>query len=128
VAVAIIQGLPPVGDIVKVAVALWVFVPLVPVTATVTVSDGAVADVVIVSVAVAEPPAGGVTEDGLIDPVAPAPGGIDTVSVTGELNEFIELADIVKAVDEPFLTVDDVGEIANEKSCISVMTKVTSTL
>ena len=70
-AVAIIQGLPPVGEIVNVVLLRCVFDPSVPVTSITLVPGGAVAVVVIVSVAVVEPPAGGVTELGNIDPVIP---------------------------------------------------------
>ena len=89
------------------------------------VPEGAVGAVVIVRVAVAEPPAGGVTLLGTIDPVAPVPAGIDTDKATGELKLFIELTDIVTVVDEPFLTVSAVGFNVMEKSVAATMTSVT---
>lgn len=118
------QGLPAVGDIVKLRMAIRVFDPT-PVTVTEPVPEGAVGATVIVKVAVAEPPAGGVTLLGTIDPVAPDPAGIDTVSATGELKLFIELTDIVTLSDEPFLTVIEVGFSVSEKSVAATMMRVT---
>lgn len=117
--------MPAVGDIVKVAVVVRVFAPLVPVTVIVPLPAGAVAAVVTVNVAVARPFGGGVTEDGLIEPLAPDAGGSVTVNVTGELNEFTEKTVIVKVVDEPFRTVAEVGEIDSVKSGAAMMTRVT---
>jgi hypothetical protein len=125
VAVAIIQGLPPNGEIVNVVLLRCTLDAPVPVTFIILVPGGAVAAVVIVSVAVAEPPAAGVIEVGNIVPVTPNPGGTDTVSETGELKELMEPTEIVKVADEPFRTVEALGDTANEKSCGATMFKVT---
>jgi hypothetical protein len=117
--------MPAVGDMVKVAVVVRVFAPLVPVTVIVPVPAGAVAAVVTVSVAVVRPFGGGVTEAGLIEPLAPEAGGSVTVNVTGELNEFTEKTVIVKALDEPFRTVAEVGEIDSVKFGAAMMIRVT---
>jgi len=119
------HGAPAVGDMVKVAVTVRVSVPLVPVTVIVPLPAGAVGAVVTVKVAVAEPSAGGVTEAGLIDPVAPVPAGIDTVSATSELKEFTEPTVTANVVDEPFRTVLELGEIVSEKDSAATMTSVT---
>jgi hypothetical protein len=71
VAVAIIHGLPPVGEIVNVVLLRCSLDPPVPVTLIILVPGGAVAAVVIVSVAVAVLPAAGVIEVGNIAPVKP---------------------------------------------------------
>jgi len=110
---------------VKVAVTVRVRVPLVPVTVIVPVPAGAVAAAVIVKVAFAEPSAGGVTVAGAMDPVAPEPDGTDTVSVTGELKEFIELTVIVHVVDEPLRTLMALVERLNEKSGAATIISIT---
>jgi len=113
-----IQGRPALGDTVKLIGAVRVFESPTPVTVNVPVVDGAVGAVVVVSVAVLVPSAGGVTEFGTIDPVIPEPDGIDTDSATGELNELMDPTYIVKLVDEPFRTVAEVGDMVSEKSWI----------
>ena len=113
-AVAIIQGLPPVGEIVRLPVAVRDFDPLVPVTVIVPLPAGALAAVVIVKVAVPMPFGGGVTAGGFMLPVAPDPDGRLTVSVTGELKALIELMFIVNVVDEPFRTVCEDGTSVSE--------------
>jgi hypothetical protein len=119
--------LPAVGDIVKVAVAVCRSDPLLPFTVIVPLAAGAVAYVVTVKVAVADPPAGGVTEDGVIDPVAWVAAGISTVRATGELNEFIDMTVKVNDVEEPFLTVAELGVTVRRKSGLATIFNVTVT-
>src|SRR6185295_14437442 len=76
---------PPVPFTVRLMLVLWLREPEVPVTATVNVPVVALADAVKVSVELALPPEGGVTEPGLKDAVTPL-GRPEAPRPTAELN------------------------------------------
>ena len=85
-----IQGSPAVGETVKVTVTVSDSESLVAVTVIVPVPAGAVGAVVIISIEVAEPPAGTDTVDGLSDPVIPDATGTDTERSTSPAKSFRE--------------------------------------
>jgi len=91
--------------------------PLLPLIVRVTVPAGVVPFTLVttVSVEAAEPFAGGVTEDGLIEQVVNA-GQPDTVRPTALLNPLIEVTVTVEVPCWPGLTVIDAGLAESEKS------------
>jgi hypothetical protein len=89
-----------------------------PLPLTVTVNGPPVfafAAAVTVRVEVMDPFAGGVTDEGLNEHVAPA-GQLTAVSATALLNPNFEVTVIVDVEELPCATVNDVGLADNEKS------------
>jgi hypothetical protein len=126
----------PVGVVVAVVVdvavpivsptfALCVSAPLVPVTANVKVPLEASDAKVTVRVEVAVPPEGGVTGPGrLIETPEGAVPNHEYVSVTGELNPFVEPTLMSDVPDSPGLMASELGLVPIEKSGVKVIVKV----
>jgi hypothetical protein len=104
----------PEGWIVTVTAAVLERAPLVPVTVSVYVPAVALEEADIERVELADPPAAGVTDDGL--KVAVTPGIADAASDTAELNPLTELMLRVELPEPPGCMLTELGEGEIEKS------------
>jgi hypothetical protein len=101
--------------------------PDVPVTVTVKVPVVAVPEADRVSVELALPPAGGVTEDGANDAVTPL-GRPEALSETAELNPLRLLTVMVLVPEPPWVTLTEDGEADMPKSGTGAPVTVRPTL